>query len=104
MSKYSDEELITAAIEGNIEAKEMLKNRIQSVALPAIRKRGIQGTDEDVKTLAHQIEEKVLNVLHHFRFQVSLQTWVYRITVNMVIEYQRKKMRPQLISQSMNGK
>lgn len=104
MSKISDEKLIKDAIDGDTEAKEMLKNRIKSVALPAIKKRGIQGSDEDVKVLANQIEEKVLKALHQFRFQVSLQTWVHRITVNMIIGYQRRIMRRQPILQSMNGK
>ena len=103
MSKISDEKLIKAAIEGDTEAKETLKNRVQSVAHPAIKKRGIQGSDEDVKVLASQIEEKVLNALHQFRFQVSLETWVHRITVNLIIEYQRRIMRRQPLSQNMNG-
>ena len=104
MSKISDEKLIKAAIEGDTKAKETLKDRVQSVVLPAIKKRGIQGSDEDVKVLANQIEEKVLNALHQFRFRVSLQTWVHRITVNMIIEYQRRIMGRQPMSQSMNGK
>ncbi|MDE0316275.1 MAG: hypothetical protein OXM61_15365 [Candidatus Poribacteria bacterium] len=104
MSNISDEKLIKAAIEGDTEAKEMLKDRIQSVALPTIKKRGIQDSDEDVKVLANQIEEKVLNALHQFRFQVSLQTWIHRITVNMIIGYQRRIMGRQPMLQSMNGK
>ncbi|MDE0481844.1 MAG: hypothetical protein OXI67_04625 [Candidatus Poribacteria bacterium] len=104
MSNFLDEKLIKAAIEGDTEAKEMLKDRIQSVALPTIKKRGIQDSDEDVKVLANQIEEKVLNALHQFRFQVSLQTWIHRITVNMIIGYQRRIMGRQPMLQSMNGK
>jgi len=104
MSNFSDEKLIKAAIEGDTEAKEMLKDRIQSVALPMIKKRGIQDSDEDVKVLANQIEEKVLNALHQFHFQVSLQTWIHRITVNMIIGYQRRIMGRQPMLQSMNGK
>ena len=104
MSNISDEKLIKAAIEGDTEAKEMLKDRIQSVALPTIKKRGIQDFDEDVKVLANQIEEKVLNALHQFRFQISLQTWIHRITVNMIIGYQRRIMGRQPMLQSMNGK
>ncbi len=104
MSNISDEKLIKAAIEGDTEAKEMLKDRIQSVALSTIKKRGIQDSDEDVKVLANQIEEKVLNALHQFRFQISLQTWIHRITVNMIIGYQRRIMGRQPMLQSMNGK
>ncbi len=95
MSNISDEKLIKAAIEGDTKAKDTLKDRVQSVVLPAIKKRGIQGSDENAEMLASQIEEKVLNALHQFRFRVSLETWVHRITVNMVIEYQRRIMRRQ---------
>lgn len=104
MSNISDEKLIKAAIEGDTKAKDTLKDRVQSVVLPAIKKRGIQGSDENAEMLASQIEEKVLNALHQFRFRVSLETWVHRITVNMVIEYQRRIMRRQPMLQSMNGK
>ena len=95
MSNISDEKLIRATIAGDIEAKKILKNRIKSVAQPAIKKRGIQGSDEDVQVLENQIEEKVLNALHQFRFRVSLETWVHRITVNLIIEYQRRIIRQQ---------
>ena len=101
MSNISDERLIKSAIEGNTEAVHTLKDRIKSVALSTIKKRGIQSSDEDEKVLANQIEEKVLNVLHQFRFQVSLETWVHRITVNMVIQYQRKIMERQTQTQSL---
>ena len=102
-SNISDERLIKAAIEGDAKAIETLKDRIQSAALPTIKKRGIQGSDEDVKVLASQIEEKVLNALHQFRFRVFLETWVHRITVNTVIEYQRKIMVRRSMLQSPNG-
>lgn len=103
MANISDERLIKSAIEGNTEAVDTLKERIKSVALSAIKKRGIQGSDEDKKMLANQIEEKVLNALHQFRFQVSLETWVYRITVNMVIQYQGKIMERRTQTHSLNG-
>ena len=103
MSKILDEKLIKASIEGDTEAKKTLKDRIQSVVLPAIKKRGINGSDEDVKVLGNQIEEKVLNALHQFRFRVSLETWVYRITVNMIIQYQSRIMERQSQTQSLNG-
>ena len=92
MKNISDEKLIKAAIDGNTEAEEMLKNRIQLTALPAIKKRGIHGSDEDVIVLVNQIEEKVLTALHQFHLRVSLETWVYRITVNTVIQDQSRIM------------
>ncbi len=104
MSKISDENLIKAAIEGDTEAVDMLKDRIKSAALPTIKKRGIQGSDKDEKVLESQIVEKVLNALPKYGFKVSLETWVYRITVNMVIQHQRRVMMTgRLQPQSLNG-
>ena len=103
MSKISDKKLIKAAIEGDTKAKDTLKDKVQSVVLPAIKKRGIQDSDENAEMLASQIEKKVLNVLHQFRFRVSLETWVYRITVNTVIQYQSRIMERQSQTQSLNG-
>ena len=102
MSNISDEKLIKGAIEGDTEAVDTLKDR-KLVALPTIKKRKSQGSDEDVEVLASQIEEKVLNALHQFRFQVSLETWVYRITVNTVIQYQSRIMERRSQTQSLNG-
>ena len=104
MKNISDEKLIKAAIDGNTEAEEMLKNRIESLILPTIKKRGIQDSGEDMIVLANQIEEKVINALPEFHFKVSFQTWVYRITVNMLIEYQSRMTKELRISQIMNGK
>ncbi len=104
MSKIFDEKLVKAAIVRDTEAVDTLKDRIKSVALPTLKKRGIQSSDEDVKVLESQIVEKVLNALPKFSFQVSLETWVYRITVNMVIQHQRRVMTArQSQLQSLNG-
>ena len=87
MSKTSDEKLIKAAIEDDTEAKETLKERIKSVALTAIQKNGFQNSAENAKTLMDEIEQKVLNALHQFRFRVPFETWVHRITVNLILDY-----------------
>ena len=103
MSHISDEKLIKAAMEGNTEAVETLKEKIKSAALHTIKNRGIQGSDEDVEVLASYIEEKVLNALDQFRYRISLKTWVYRITVNMVSQYQSRVMERRSQTQSLNG-
>ena len=103
MSNISDEKLIKVAIEGDTEAVDMLKERIKSAALPTIKKRGIQGFDKDEKVLESQIVEKMLNALPKYGFKVSLETWVHRITVNMVIQYQGKIMTRRTQTQSLNG-
>ncbi len=90
MSKILDEKLIRAAIEGDTEGIEILKDRIKAIALSEFEKSGIQRSDENVEMLTSQIKEQVLNALHQFRFRVSFETWVYRITVNMILKYQRR--------------
>ena len=103
MLNISDEKLIKAAIAGDTEAKETLKERIKSIALTAMQKNGIQDSTENAKTLTDEIEQKVLDALHQFRFRVSLETWVYRITVNQVLVKQRKEIKQQTITQNQNG-
>ena len=103
MSKISDEKLVKAAIEGDVEAIEILKTRIKSVALPTIKKKGIPDSDEDVKVIGNEIVEIVIAALPKFIFRISFEKWVYRITVNMIIEHQRKVMAQRRQSQSLNG-
>ena len=66
MSKIADEKLIKATIKGNTEAKERLKDRIKSAALPVIKRMGVQGSDENAKVLESQIEEIALNALPQY--------------------------------------
>ena len=103
MSEVIDEKLIKAAIEDDPDAKDTLKKRIKSIVLPTIKKTGIQTSNENSKELMDEIEQKVLNVLHQFLFRVSFETWVYRITFNMILEYQEKTINHQPISQNLNG-
>ena len=95
--------MIKTAIEGNVEEIEILKTRIKSVALPTIKKKGIPDSDEDVKVMGNEIVEKVITALPKFIFRISFEKWVYRLTVNMIIEHQRKVMARQRQSQSLNG-
>ena len=90
MSNNSDEKLIKAAIEDDTDAIETLKDRIKSVTVSAIEKRGMQRSDENAEMFMSEIEQKVLNALHHFRFRGPFETRVYRITVNMILEFQRR--------------
>lgn len=103
MSNISDEKMIKAAMEDDTEAVETLKDRIKSVSQSAIEMQRIQGSAEHVAVLVGEIEQKVLNALHQFRFRVPFQTWVYRITVNMILEYQRSIITHKPISQNLNG-
>ena len=103
MPNISDEKLIKAAIEDDTEAKETLKERIKSIVLTARQKNGIQDSTENAKTLTDEIEQKVLDALYQFRFRVSLETLVYRITVNQILVKQRKKIKQQTITQNQNG-
>ena len=103
MSKISDEKLIKAAIEDDVKAIEILKARIKSVVLPTIKKKGIPDSDEDVKVIGNEIMEIVITTLPKFTFRISFERWVYRITVNMIIEHQRKVIAQRRQSQSLNG-
>ncbi len=91
MSNISDERLVKASIEGDTETNDILKNRVQTVVMPALRRMDINGSDEDVDVLKSQIMEKVLITLPNYGFKIPLKTWVYRIAINMVIQHQRKQ-------------
>ena len=103
MSKIADEKLIKTAIEGDTEAVDILKDRIKSVALPIIKEKGIQISDEERENMGKQIEEKVINALPKFIFRISFEEWVHRITVNEIIGYQRKVMKQRHQSENNNG-
>ena len=92
MSKISDEKLIVAAVKGNDEAIKLLKNRAKSGIQAALRKKGMQGSGNDVKVLESQVWEKVFNALFDYTFQSPFQTWVYRIASNMAVQHEKNKI------------
>ena len=87
------ENIIIAASEGNTEAFESIYKEYSGFVYN-VAYRVVNNIDE-----AQEITQEVFLTVYHklksFKFKSSLKTWVYRIAVNMAIDYSRKRSREQ---------
>lgn len=87
--KYSDFELIDRSLNGNRFAFEELVNRYnKSVYYLTYR---MVHNYEDAADLAQETFLKAYLGLQRFKRRSSFHTWLYRITVNLCINYLRRK-------------
>lgn len=96
MSNISDERLIVAAVKGDSEALEKLKERV------IFGKYGIRTTlkkmqcpDSAIKGMESQIIRYVFNNLYDYRFIAPFHTHAYRLAVNRALQYKRNNGRQQ---------
>ncbi|HCP44709.1 MAG TPA: RNA polymerase subunit sigma, partial [Deltaproteobacteria bacterium] len=68
------------------------QGRVYAVAYGMMRNR------EDAREMAQEAFIKAYNSLPHFRRESSFYTWIYRITVNLCIDSQRKAYRAREIA------
>jgi len=47
----------------------------------------------DAEEIVQDVFMRVFDQLKHFRFESSLKTWVYRVTVNMTLNFRKKRSR-----------
>lgn len=84
-------DVITAAAGGDMAAFEVIYKAysgfVYNVALKMIR------NDFDAEDVTQEVFITLYNKLSQFRFESSLKTWVYRITVNYSINYAKKRSR-----------
>ena len=96
MLKISDENLVTAAVNADIEALEMLEDRIRS-GIHVSLERFAQQYGLDIEVMAPQIlievQQQVLTGLHKYRFVCPFQEWVRRLTYRAVIRYNNRQFR-----------
>ena len=87
----SDEELMTAASEGDMEAFEELvrrhSDRAYRVALTFL------GDEQKAEDLAQEAFLKILEAADSYRPTASFTTYLYRVVANACLDY-RKKKRP----------
>jgi len=85
----SDAELVRRTLGGDDEAYRALvsayQNKVYGIAYGVIHNR------EDALDIAQEAFIKAFNKLRSFRGSSSFYTWLYRITVNLAIDYARKK-------------
>ena len=92
----SDRELVRESREGDREAfrelVERYQRRILSVATGMVRNR------DDALELTQETFVKAFENLGKFKGESSFYTWLYRIAVNLAIDYRRKDRRQPTIS------
>lgn len=100
----SDRELVRASRQGDKEAFRELVERYQrkivSVALGMVHNR------EDALEIAQETFVKAYESLGNFKGDSSFYTWIYRIVVNLAIDFQRRERRRPTVGledQSLGG-
>ena len=87
------ENIIIEASEGNTEAFESIYKEYSGFVYN-VAYRVVNNIDE-AQEITQEVFLTVYRKLKSFKFKSSLKTWVYRIAVNMAIDYARKKSREQ---------
>ena len=85
----SDIELVNRTLNGDRSAYQQLvekyQQRVYAVAFGVLHER------EDALDVVQDVLIKAYRKLNRFRGASSFYTWIYRITVNMAIDYRRKR-------------
>jgi len=85
------QETILKAADGNVEAFEIIYNEyfsfVSNVALRVVNR------VEDAEEIAQEVFLTIYQKLKMFRFESSLKTWIYRMTINTAINYAKKVSR-----------
>jgi len=85
--------IIIRASEGDIDAFEMIyREYLDFVSNVAFR---VVNTREDAEEVTQEVFLNIYRQLKYFRFESSLKTWIYRITVNTAINYSKKESKHQ---------
>ena len=85
--------IIIEASEGSTEAFERIYNEYSGFVYN-VAFRVVNNIDE-AEEVTQDVFLTVFRKLKSFKFKSSLKTWVYRIAVNMAIDYARKRTREQ---------
>jgi len=85
----SDNQLILNAQKGDMTAFEELVYRYDRHVLNIAK--SFRNDDDDAKDIYQEVFIRVFRGLKNFQFKSEFSTWLYRITTNVCISYQRKK-------------
>jgi len=85
----SDNQLILNAQKGDMAAFEELVYRYDRHVLNIAK--SFRNDDDDAKDIYQEVFIRVFRGLKNFQFKSEFSTWLYRITTNVCISYQRKK-------------
>lgn len=93
MEQESDEQLIERIVQGEQEAFQILVNRHKNYIFTLLyRELNHRETAED---LAQDVFVKIFRSVSQFRGEAKFTTWLYRMTMNILLDYRRaQKRRP----------
>lgn len=87
----SDSALIEQCLAGDSDALERLiikyKDRLYNIILR------ICGNTEDAAELTQDVFVKIIENLHRFQGKSSFYTWIFRIAVNLTLNFRRRQVR-----------
>jgi len=83
--------IIQKASEGDANAFEVIYKEYFGFVSHVARR--IINSREDVEDIIQEVFMNIYHNLRKFRFESSLKTWIYRITVNKAINYAKKLSR-----------
>jgi len=89
--KLSDKELIESSLKGNKKHLEILIERYNDYIFNISYK--MLWDVEDAKDITQEILISFVTKLDTFKFNSTFKTWLYRITVNHIINYRKSKNR-----------
>jgi RNA polymerase sigma-70 factor (ECF subfamily) len=89
MDEYSDEELITSFQNGDESAFNKLVLRYQERIYWTIRR--FVGHHDDADDILQDVFIRVYNSLNEFRGESNFFTWLYRISVNVSLNFLKKR-------------
>lgn len=91
MMKLNDSELIKKCLEGDLKAFDVLIDRYQKPVFNiALR---IARNDDDAQDIAQTVFIKAFENLKTFNFEFKFFSWIYRMTVNESINFQKSQKR-----------
>lgn len=91
MDEPEEESLVAQARTGDVEAFTRLVERHQEKVYQVVRR--LVQNHEDAADLTQEIWMTVYRSLARFRGKASFPTWVYRIAVNITLNYLRKQKK-----------
>ena len=93
--EYGDAELVKQAQEGDKEAFRVLVQRYQRRILSVVI--GVLRDSEDAQEVVQETFIRAYRNLPGFKGDSSLYTWLYRIAVNLSIDFQRREKKRTMV-------
>lgn len=90
-SREADTQMVLAVREGDTTAYRGLVEKYQQRVYQMVY--GMVRNQEDGRDITQDAFVKAYNNLHRFRLESSFYTWIYRIAMNLAIDFLRKRAR-----------